>query len=280
MTAQLESFKKAFETADYGLTNLQSKLVEELKSDPVKMPMVVDWLKSQTNAELTASLAELISKNCGQAGSALLEKTALNLAGDAGSPEHRSTGLSILSALTEPDSDLLQTAARLAQSDDDSKVRAGAIDALGKWMIQSKDAAMQGNVALQLATAINAPGADEKLRGHAFTYLANQSAQLSADVLQTMPNLLQQQSNPEIRELAATVLGKASDDAKDYAMKQLEEGLAQETNPDAKRVVASQIVRLGKNDGLARVRQIAANDPDLVQQMEGYLEMIKQSAPP
>src|SRR5579872_6467266 len=39
LTAQLEAYKKAFESADYGLTNLYSKLLEELKSDPVKMPM-------------------------------------------------------------------------------------------------------------------------------------------------------------------------------------------------------------------------------------------------
>lgn len=274
-TGQLEAFKKAFETADYGMTELQSNLVNELKSDPAKMPMVVDWMKSQTNAEFTTAMADIIAKNCGQAGTALLEKTALELAKDADSPAHRNTALGILSALTEPDAATLQIASQLAQTDADPKNRSLAIDALGKWMMQSSDAQMQTNAQLQLAAAVNAPGADEKLRGHAFTYFANQKGQLSADVLQSMPNLLQQQSDPQNRASAASMLGLASDDAKDYALKQLADGLPKETDPETKRVIAAQMVKLG---GMEQVRALVANDPDLIQQMEAYQEMLKHNA--
>jgi len=254
---EIEAFKLTFdkyEGTGEKEAACRENLSRRLKEDPAFMAEALEYMRAETNACFMVCLGNLIAQDSAEARDKV-SQVAIGLIEGNESTERRQTAMSLLSYLP-CDPKLVQTAGRAAQGDADLQLRTTAIDTLGAWLRQSYgrpvggmvEAAEQENKNIagwELIQAINASD-DAQINEHGLRVLASQGALLTADVFNAMPGLFQRDFDSANRLLAASVLGLASDDAKDFALKQLEQFYLQEKDSEAKQAIANQMIHLAK----------------------------------
>jgi hypothetical protein len=272
-SSDMETLSRAFQTGDPAWPRLREDLANQLREDPDNLIVVIEFLKSETNPPFSKFLAEVVMQNSGSSGHALLREAALGMAEDEFSPEQRQAALAILAAIENPELDLVQLVGQMAQSDTDARVKLGAVDTLGTWLRSAPE--MADDISMELIEFIRSAGSDEAVRAHGFQALTMQEERLSGKVLQAIPDLLQKESSPQNRALAATVLGRAGEDEKAFALGQLERAYQKESDTKTRQAIGTQMIRLGKTEALERLKKLSADDPLLVKAWEDYLQTVE-----
>ena len=270
LSEEIESLKSAFENFDISaelFPGLRERFAERLRSDPAFLTNTLDYLRAEATPDFMKFMAELIVKN-GSYASNLVGQTVLNVIENDESSERQQAALNVLRDGFQANTNLMASVLRSSQTDADPEVQASAVDTLAAWLRSPNG--MESEIIQGLVETING-SSNEKIQRSGLFALVAQDAVLSLELLQAIPSL----SNPQNRLMAALVLGKAEDEAKDFALQRLEQIYLGETDADTKSVIASQMIYLSKNEALERIKKTSRNDPLLVQKMEAYLATLE-----
>ncbi len=267
--------ENVFELHGEQLSELRRELVEKLRTDPSFVLACTEQLKTQGNAEFIRFLADSVNESGVLAGSQLLRAASVHLIENSPSADCRRTALHLLSETGPVDAALLATVGGIAQSDADISVKLTALETLRSWLQQ--DGALQSQVALQLVQTISSSH-HQSMEGHALSALASHDAQLSLELISALPQEWRRDASPQNRALMASVLGKASPEAKQLALASLQDALTQETDSDLRALIVSQMIHLGDAGLLERMQSGTESDQQFALQVAGYLQGMENDA--
>ncbi|MDB6027939.1 MAG: hypothetical protein JWM68_4162 [Verrucomicrobiales bacterium] len=245
-------------------------LTDYLAAHPEAMSTVLDVFKSETDEKKLSLLMPILTDYENPEGRKLITEAALELAQHDALPAKRQMGLSLMTKATPVDEACLQAIAQISKNDANNLVRITAIDIMNVWLTENPgwgDKLIGG-----LSAAIESSN-DDTVRGRALQVLAQQNAQLPEAILKSVAQCLTT-TNADNRIAAVMVLGEAADDAKSYALNQLESAFRQEASLPVKRDILVQLVRVGKAQA-TEILQRLPNNSDTAQDIIDFLKIIQ-----
>ena len=271
INALLESlWAAALENNQPRLPEALKNLTDYLAAHPETMSNVLDVFKSETDEKKLSLLMPILSDYENPEGRKLITQAALELAQHDALYTKRQMGLSLLAKANPVDEECLQAIAQISKTDANDVVRLTAVDVMNVWLTQNPG--LQDKLIPGLSAAMEASN-DDLVRGRALQVMAQQNAQLPEAILKTAAQSLAA-TNADSRIAAVMVLGEAADDAKIYALNQLESAFGQETSLPVKKDILVQLVRLGKAQA-TEILQRLPNNSDIAQDIKDFLKIIE-----
>jgi hypothetical protein len=153
-------------------------------------------------------------------------------------------------------------------------VRIAAMATLHTWLDtmpgeQSEQAAQD-----LLGTAQSGPTDEE--RGHAIQAIALAESRFSQSVIAKMAEILQTETCPENRALAAMAVAGCPPEIQKFALEQLESAYAREPELTIRRNIMTQIVRLAGSEALPVLERLDKSAPQLAYDAGDYKTILGQ----
>jgi|GEM_PF-5035807 len=245
-------------------------LTDYLAAHPEAMSHVLDVFKSETDDKKLSLLMPILNDCENPEGRKLITQAALELAQHDAFLAKRQMGLSLLTKASPVDEECLQAIAQISKTDANDRVRVTAIDIMNVWLTQTPG--LVDKLIAGLSGAMESSN-DDIVRGRALQVMAQQNVQLPETILKTVAQSLTA-TNADNRIAAVMVLGEAADDAKIYALNQLEGAFRQEASLPVKRDILVQLVRVGKAQA-TEILQRLPNDSAMAQDIKDFLKIIE-----
>lgn len=250
-------------------------LVNYLDRYPEQFEHVTQMMAA--DAVLAAKIGFLIDAapvSTNRTASRLFQKVALTMVQTQKAPAFRLAALTALGNTPETTTEAMQAVARLGVEDLHSQVRHSAVAIIGEWLSKSPDPVFGEDLNDQLIWVIGS-SIDPDVRAQAAQVLARQNPQFPAKVQEALVNYLQTVPTPQSRMLVVMALGAETEARRAFALEQLEQACAETSDPELKRRILFETVRLGKEDASQILTRLSHSDPTLAQDSEDYLALLR-----
>lgn len=242
----------------------------QLREHPGDISKLLEQLKTETDPEKIALLAQLIAENANEAGVDLPVKELMGMLSDPLAAK-RDAALAILSQVEDVTPEMIKGVGDIARTDVETQVRMSAITTMGRWL--NGDSMHRDALSQQLIQTRDA-SRDNAVRGYAIQAIGLQKHGLPANMIEPISQSVYQESSPDNRSIAALALSNVDEANRASAVRTLEQAFATETNLDTKRHLVTMLMRTAGTEAPAVLGRLDTNHDLVRQDVADYLEII------
>jgi hypothetical protein len=271
-TETLDSFFQPVQLASGLSLESSTWITDKLRFEPGFVVKCMTYIENETNVETARILAKLIVENGDADVRSLFKQASIRNLTEADSNKRR-IGLTMLMDLSSIQFDqdqaaLCQTVGNIARTDVDMQVRLDALLALQVWL--HENSSIQSEIADEIIQTIGS-STDRPVRTRGYQALSIQGVIYSSDILEGISNLLQNEPDLKNVDLGLQAMKSAANNAKGFAVEQLERVYLGVSDPEKKLSIARLMLENGEIT-IDRLKQISSNEPWLIGQLQSRLQ--------
>lgn len=253
---------------DDAMASARGHISDYIGHDRQRAMQVLDWFRGETDPEALNVLMASISADPDAASDPEILAAFLQVARDDVLSSRRLAAIAFLGQGSSQPPELDQALVGLVHADADPQVRSAAIAALRERVGIDPKAAQRLNPKLIEIASVQS---DPAFRQQALQ--AVRVPELSEDQMAGMLGFLQDE-NASVRVTAAEQLGDARPQSRNEALKALSQTVRFDARSEVRHACLLSMVKAGRSESLAALRQLRDIDPELTQEIDDYVAIL------